>query len=199
MAIGKLCRKWAQLETAITHLFLKIGGWDYRLPAAYPMVSFVDFRDKIAALRVGVLAWNCREDIVNLLFESLAYIDNELRNSRNQLVHDIRATSDDGIAARHFRGAYSHAKEPGSGKLILKEPTFIHMNVEEIQAIIDDVEGETTYLFKLYEWFRSPHDGPLGPLLTPPQRQHLLRQREKQSQKDKSALVRKHPQKSSQE
>lgn len=198
-AIGKLCRRWAQLETAITLLFLKIGNWDYRFPATYPMASFIDIRDKISALRVGVLKWNCPEEVVTLLFDSVNYVDNGLRIARNRFVHDIRMTSEDGINALHLQEAYSYAKEPASGRLTPKDPILVQVTIEEIQEVIEDIEGETTFLFRLYELFQSPHDEPLTPPLEPPPRRHLLRQKEKQSRRDKAASAQKPQQKSSPE
>jgi hypothetical protein len=198
-AIGKMCRKWAHLETSITMLFLAVAQWDYRLPTTYPMASFMAFRDKIAALKVGVLGWNCRKDIVELVMESLNYIDNQLRNARNRLVHDIIGPADDGIGARRVNLTYSSGKEPATGERRIIDPAAVYMSLEEINEIISDIENENAFIAALEQWFRRPHSEPLSyPLSRPPPRLHLRRLQERQCPGGKTETKRKSQRGSSQ-
>lgn len=186
MAIGKMCREWAHLENSITMLFLAIAQWDYRLPTTYPMASCIDFREKIAAIKLGVLCWNCRQDIVELVMNSLDYIDNQLRNVRNRFVHDIIAPADDGVGANRIKLTYSHGKEPSTGARRVINPAATYVSLEEMNEITSDIDNEKAFIGALELWFRRPHDKPLlYPLSKPPQRLHLRRLQEKQRPLDK--------------
>jgi hypothetical protein len=198
MAIGKMCREWAYLENSVTMLFLAIAQWDCRLPTTYPMASCIDFREKIAAIKLGVLCWNCRQDIVELVMDSLSYVDSQLRSSRNRFVHDIIAPADDGIGAKRMNLTYSHGKEPSTGRRRLIDPTAMYVSLEEMNEITSDIDNEKTFISALELWFRRPHDKPLSyPLSRPPPRLHLRRLQERQHPSGKAEPKRKPPQKPS--
>jgi hypothetical protein len=198
MAIGKMCREWAQLENSVTMLFLAVAQWDYRLPTTYPMVSLVDFRDQIEAVKVGVLCWNCRKDVVELVMDSLNYTGHQLRSARNRFVHDLMAPADDGLGAKRMSLAFSYGKEPSTGRMLVKEPIATYVSLEELNEITSDIDNEKAFISALEMWFRRPYDGPLlYPLSKPPPRLYLRRQQEKQNPSGKGTTKRKPPRGSS--
>lgn len=198
-AIGEMCNEWAHLEQWIGRLFLSIGEWDYRLRNALVMVSCIGIRDQIKAARIGAINRCPDGAFLNAVVASLDYIDNELHTARNQFVHDIWSPADDGASAIKVDLTPRAMKEAGTSARWIQQWDNRPMALNEVREVITDIVNERHYIAEIVKCFQSPADNELPARLSkPPQRLHLLRQRERQRQKmDKAAAKRKPPRKRS--
>jgi hypothetical protein len=74
----------------------------------------------------------------------------------------------------------------------------LRIDIKEVREVTSDILNEREYVAKILQCFQNPDDDELPKQLAKqPPRLHLLRQREKQSQKDKASPKRKPPQKPS--
>ena len=187
-AIGELCIEWAHLETWIGRLFMMIAGWEYTSMGAMDMARCLSARDQLNAIKVGVVSRGYDYALCAAVTASANYIDNELRVARNRYVHDIWMVHEDLVNAFHIE--MSPKVQKISDSLSVVQPTTMRrVSLEEVRELIEDVCGEKSHLAALTattavlpgaEVILRPPE--------PPPRLYLLRQREKQSQRD-SALA----------
>ena len=196
-AIGELCNEWAHLEQWVSRLFLSVGQWDYRLPNALSMVSLLDLRVKIAAIKIGVINLCSAGDFLENVLSSLNYIDKELTATRNRFIHDIWAAADNSRIIR-TNMTPKQLREPGSGVRTVQEWEPQYTTIDEVREVIDDIVQEREYLGRIVACFQNPQDTSLqSQLLAQPQRLHLRRQQERQRQMNISRGGQKSPPKPS--
>lgn len=192
-----MCNEWAHLEQWVTRLFLAIGGWDYRIRTAIPMSTHIDIRDQIRASKIGATLRCPHGSFLNSTIECLDYVDNQLRTARNRYVHDIWASADDGQGAMRVNITPKISIAPGSGVREVRHWENVYVDIEEVREVIADIVDERIYLAELVKCFQNPQDVLLpAQLSAPPRRRHLLRQQERQRQKDKAGATPKPPRKS---
>ena len=85
--IGMLCIMWAQLEFHIDSLLLRLLA-NPQAQTAGMLVSQMDLRNKIAALRTIGFDQSPNKKWYSELEKELNTIDNDLRPARNRVVHD---------------------------------------------------------------------------------------------------------------
>jgi hypothetical protein len=180
LSIGRLCREWADLELTITQIFVSVATKSaYQAPSyLLAMSDCLDFRDKLSAIRLGVVAsahgvstraW--AEEVV----ATINYIDNQLRPRRNRLVHDLWRP--------HSRGAKRLTVAPKIYRQQSFRPFSYHFGasavetVTSVQDTADDVRAHDEWALALMRWRylnkRSPlpellSGRPARPLLRPP-------------------------------
>jgi len=197
-AIGELCTEWPHLEQWVNRLFLAIGGWNYTLPTTLVMSSRLDFRDQIAAAKIGAIIRCPSGDFLDNIIASLDYIDNDLRNARNRFIHDIWAPADDKLGAIRIDITAAPKKVPGSGARTVQTHQINYVRIEEVYEVTNDAIQERQYLAKIVQCFQYPEDTSLPSQLSErPPRLHLRRQQERQNQTDTSREVQKSPRKPS--
>jgi hypothetical protein len=185
-AVGEMCNEWAHLEQWINRLFLAVGNWDYRQPMALLMSGCIAQRDQIAAIKVGAIERCASGNFLNLTLESLHYVDNDLRIARNRYVHDIWLSSDDGVGAIKIDFTRRIKRDQASGGQLVQHRESKYVAIHEILDVTADIVSERDHLEEIVGCFQNPQDRERAMRLSaPPQRRHLLRQREKQSQMDK--------------
>ena len=197
-AIGEMCSEWAYLEGWINRLFLAVGNWDYRQPMAVLMSGCIAHRDQIAAIKVGVIERCAAGKFLNLILDSLNYVDNELRVERNRYVHDIWAAHDDGIGAVRVDLTKRVKKRQGSGEHFVQQQEYTYVTLDEAHEVISDIISERDHLEEIVGCFQNPQDHARAMRLSAPlQRRLRLRQREKQRQMGQASAVQKPRRKSS--
>lgn len=191
-AVGEMCNEWAHLEGWIGRLFLSVGEWDYRLKNALIMIGCIDIRDQIKAIRIGVINRCQPGDFLERVVTSIDYIDDGLRPARNRFVHDIWSpTKDTGKAIRADLTPKA-IKSAGTGIREVQAWKSQYVRIDEIREVITDIVNEQQYLVKILKCFQNPQNRTLpARLAEPPPRLHLVRQQERQSQKDISNAKRK--------
>jgi hypothetical protein len=197
-AIGEMCNEWAHLEQWINRLFLAVGNWDYRERMALLMSGCIGQRDQIAAIRVGAVDRCPAGKFLNLVLASLNYVDNELRAERNRYVHDIWVAHDDGIGAIKVDITRRIKRDRETSEHFVQRFENRYITLAEVQDITADIIDERDHLEEIVGCFLNPQDiERVMRLSEPPQRRHLLRQREKQRQMDKDRAAQKPRRKSS--
>lgn len=199
-AIGEMCNEWAHLEQWVNRLFLAVGGWDYRMRNALLMSRCIGVRDQIAATKLGVINRCPNAPFLNTVIAALDYIDNELRTARNEYVHHIWAPDEGGVLAVKVDLNPRAGKQPGTGVRTIQQWENWRISIEEVREVIADIINERIHLGQMVPCFQSEDQDEverLVLLVKPPQRLHLLRRAEKQSQKDKARAHKKPRQKPS--
>jgi hypothetical protein len=197
-AIGEMCNEWAHLEQWINRLFLAVGNWNYRDRMALLMSGCIAQRDQISAIRVGVIERCPAGKFLNLVLDSLNYVDNELRIERNRYVHDIWVAHDDGAGAVRVDTTRRIKKDQESGEHFVQQWENKYVTIDEVRDVTADIISERDHLEEIVGCFQNPQDNERAMRLSAPlQRRHLLRQRERQRQMDKARAAQKPRRKSS--
>ena len=88
-SVGLVCQNWSLLEIAVRALLVQVA----KMPdviASDLVVRCFDFRDQLAAIKVGIAGWYTLSDkAVDEVIETVDYIDNVLRPRRNRVIHDL--------------------------------------------------------------------------------------------------------------
>ncbi len=184
LRVGELCNAWAHLEYAVGQTFLRIADWDHTSATAQPMVGCLEVRDQLAAIKVGCVIRCANKAVVDAIFTSVDFIENQLRPARNRFVHDAWVPSINSTAFRverrpkPLRDLPGHLRTPSGSKAH-------HVNLDEIEEVILDINHEKDYLLLLSTYMNCRADfDPKDLLGVTPARLHLIRIRDGQRHKD---------------
>jgi hypothetical protein len=166
LAIGRLCHAWAELELQVTEHFICAAGMDRNVSGALSMVDCLDFRDKIASVKIGVVArakGQSTREWAEEVIDTLDYIDNTLRNRRNRLIHDKWDPHPKGatrivFAPRIYR---PQARKP----LTLMAAQSYFETVEDVELVAKDIANHDEWLGRLRLWRYGGRRSPIATLL----------------------------------
>jgi hypothetical protein len=201
LAVGQLCNQWAQLETTVRNLVIRIGRMNLEGPVL-PMMRCYAFRDHLTAIRIGAVASGQNQAWIDGTVEAIDYIENVLRNRRNRFVHDQWVRIGDigapsvGVGLINFTPKVKRAQS--RMPLVMIPGSFSRHELSEVTETTEEVVEHRIYLGHLISYFGWPLDAPLPPqLATPPRRRYLRRPQETPSRKGTSPQARKRPPRSS--
>lgn len=152
LEIGRLCICWAELEFVVQHLFIAVAAPSHFSPALHAIASCLDFRDKLAAVKVGsVAAGTFGTAWCEAVIEELNYVDNTLRPLRNRYVHDYWWPDADGAVHRTTLSSKLHrpqARQPWAVKL----PPIYREDLQLITAARIEISTRCGWLGELFSW-----------------------------------------------
>jgi len=146
--IGRLCHEWSTLESAVAVLFCEVA----QIPAGpvRNMISCVDLRDQISAIKVGVVAVGADDARywTGQVTEAVDYIDNVLRPRRNRHVHDSMW---EGVFGVMRAGKAPKIQKPQAHQLPqLRTETRIE-NISDLRATLKSVKDTARWVWNLIE------------------------------------------------
>lgn len=166
-AIGRLCGEWADLEIAVAEFFIFASG----MPQdnfSKGICSAISFRDLIAASKVAAaVRFHCDPWIGSAKSE-LDYIDNQLRNERNRLVHDTWSIWQGQPTSFHV--APRLYKPQARDHFHLQVASIAQHTVEQIDGVSGEIRAVICHLAALQALAALPHDEQATVLATPRQR-----------------------------
>ncbi len=168
LRVGKLCGVWATLEDMVGRLFMTVAD----LPDSdwsYAMVRSLGFRDQINAIKVGTVARNISEATEKKILESMNYIDNELRNRRNRLVHDEWAALSEPTRVYRIQNGSRLIKNKSFERQSVTHSTSTLETLAALDEAIEECEQEMAVIAGLISVLMNPElEGQLTEL--PPRR-----------------------------
>jgi hypothetical protein len=201
LAVGQLCNQWAQLETTVRNLVIRIGRMNLEGPVL-PMMRCYALRDHLTAIRIGAVASGQNQAWIDAAVDAVDYIQNVLVGRRNRFVHDhwIRISVGDadtpGVGLINYTPKVKRVQSRMPRVMI--PGSFTRHELSEVTNTTDEVVAHRIYLGHLISYFDWRPDERLPePLATPPRRRFLPRPQEKPSRKGTSPQARKRPLRSS--
>ena len=160
-----------------------IGEWYWLGRATFTMSRLIDVRDKLEAIKVGVVSRGFSEEICFAVIDAVNHIESDLRPARNRLVHDIWQPAEDSEGALRFNIRPSLRKFASGYRVETGSMTYV--SLPEMRELVDDIVRENMHIQRLVSVTKlSPEHGGSEPLPIPPPRLHARRRLEKQRQRD---------------
>lgn len=183
LGVGQLCQAWAELETSVMFV-LRLVAQMPDTTATQTIIRSFDFRDQLAAVKVGAHYLEVDQRWKDAVFESVDYIDNVLRNRRNRYVHDYWLPDFDGKGVMRVQHVHKWEKPQARQPIRLKTQQSARETIEDLNATITEVTDHSDYLSELYCAINQ-QDGELlaETLSKPPQRLFPRRREETPSPK----------------
>ncbi len=174
LGVGRLCHAWADLESVVEFLFEILTGMGIT-PSSGVIVSCLDFRDLMNAVRVGAIATGQDRRWADEIIQTLNYIENDLRNSRNRYVHDRWWLTDDGVVERYSKSPKVLKAQARTASHVTTGETTTE-SLPRLRSLTRDVRDQTDWLWDLGSWLevRTEFREPLPELLARRPRRRLL-------------------------